>query len=93
MKTLTIGYTRFAVPSNWTTKQVGEFAAQLAELSRIDDTTQKIGENYERAYYMVADKGVTIGMFTENTVMWPTYDAARRHLEALAEMQAEAETA
>ena len=81
MRTIKIGYTRFAVPTNWTTKQLGEFAAQMAELAQVSDLTDKVGESWTHVPYMVSGEGVTIGR-EERDVM-PTYDAARQHLDAL----------
>lgn len=81
MRTIKIGYTRFAVPTNWTTKQVGEFAAQMAELTQVSDLTDKVGESWVHVPYQVSGEGVTIGR-EEDTVL-PNYAAAREHLEAL----------
>ena len=92
MKTIKIGYTMFAVPTNWTTKQVGEFAAQMAELTQVSHLSDKVGDAWESVYYMSAGDGVTIGQHVGSVL--PNYDAARQHLDALkAAAPAEAETA
>ena len=81
MKTIKIGYTMFAVPANWTTKQVGQFAAQMAELTQVNHLGDKIGENWENVYYLSAGDGVTIGQHVG--LVLPNYDAARQHLNRL----------
>jgi hypothetical protein len=92
MKTIKIGYTMFAVPTNWTTKQVGEFAAQMAELTQVNHLGDKVGDAWENVYYLSAGDGVTIGQHVGFVL--PNYEAARQHLDGLkAAAPAEAETA
>ena len=94
MRTLKIGYHRFAVPSNWTSKQVGELAALMSELAQVNNLSDRVGESWVEVPYLSESDGVTIGQV--NFVL-PNYEAARQYLEgkkdAVAEDQRQAETA
>lgn len=94
MRTLKLGYHRFAVPSSWTSTQVGEFAAQMAELTQVNDLSDKVGESWTSVPYLTESDGVTIGQVG---FVLPNYESARQHLDGLkdaaAEDQRQAETA
>jgi len=80
MRTIKIGYHRFAVPSNWTSKNVGEFAAQMSELTQVSDLSEKVGESWTSVPYLNELDGVTIGHVG---FVLPNYESARQHLDGL----------
>ena len=82
MRTLKIGYNCFVVPSNWTVEQLGTFAAQLAEMTRVDDTTIELPDGkYKTAYYHVP-VDVTFSKMLDR--VFADREQAREYLEAKA---------
>lgn len=81
MRTIKIGYNSFAVPANWTAAQIGEFAAKLAELSRIDDTGAEFpdGKWKSASYYSTVD----VALSRMDDTIYANRADATAHLEAL----------
>jgi len=82
MRTLKIDYISFVVPSNWTAEQLGKIAAQLAELSRIEDTSEEMPDGrYKTAHYH-APVDVTFSKMVEP--LFDSREQARDYLAAKA---------
>ena len=80
MRTLRIGYTTFVVPSNWTAEQLGVFAAQLAEMTRVDDTSAEMPNGkYKTAYYHAP---VDVAFSKVSEPVFADREQAREFLEA-----------
>jgi hypothetical protein len=82
MRTLKIGYNSFVVPSNWTAEQLGVFAAQLAELTRIDDTGMEMPDGKWKTAYHHAP--VDVAFSKMNEPVFENREQARDFLEAKA---------
>jgi hypothetical protein len=82
MRTLKIGYTAFVVPSNWTAEQLGVFAAQLAEMTRIEDTSAELPNGKWKSAYYHAPVDVTFSKMNES--VFENRELARDYLEAKA---------
>ena len=82
MRTIRIGYNTFVVPSNWTAEQLGKLAAQLAEMSRVDDTSEEMPDGrYKTAHYH-APVDVTFSKMVEP--LFDSREQARDYLAAKA---------
>lgn len=83
MRTLKIGYTAFVVPSNWTAEQLGVFAAQLAEMTRVEDTAMELPNGkYKTAYYHAP---VDVAFSKVNEFVFSDREQAREWLNQQAE--------
>lgn len=82
MRTLKIGYTAFVIPANWTAEQLGVFAAQLAEMTRVEDTAMELPNGkYKTAYY---HSPVDVTFSKVNEPVFADREQAREYLEACA---------
>lgn len=82
MRTLKIGYIAFVVPNNWTAEQLGVFAAQLAEMTRVEDTAMELPNGkYKTAYYHAP---VDVAFSKVNESVFENRELAREFLEAKA---------
>ena len=82
MRTLKIGYNWFVVPSNWSAEQLGKFAAQFAELTRVDDTSAEMPDGKYKSAYYHAPVDVTFSKMLDP--VFADREQAREFLEAKA---------
>jgi hypothetical protein len=82
MRTLKIGYNSFVVPAEWTVEQLGTFAAQLAEITRIEDTSVEMPNGrWQTAYY---HEPVDVTFSKKLDHVFADREQAREYLEAKA---------
>ena len=54
---ISIGYSKFEFPDNWTLTERRKFTALCAELHQVDNTLQRLPDgNYDEAFYRVQQR-------------------------------------